>query len=274
MRFKSNLPIFLLGCPRSGTTLLQSLLSAHPEIASFPESKFFQCLPPAENSRRCKLGIISHQLKPWLKTYFEKDIKRPEMLHYFPKIPLRKLYTQRFFKVLSILAAEQGKSIVLEKTPQHIFYLKEITTYCPQSKVIHLIRNGVDVVASLYEATHRYPQYWDGVWELDQCIDWWNRAVDISQQYAHDPNHLLVIYEQLLENPERVLQKICQFIQLSYYPEMIQNYGKASQYLILDEAGRSVNRSQIKPSNSNKFCRVFTQKQQSYILSSLKPVKL
>ncbi|MGL4503377.1 MAG: sulfotransferase family protein, partial [Planktothrix sp.] len=40
--------IFLVGCPRSGTTLLQSLLAAHPQIASFPESHFFQSLAPAQ----------------------------------------------------------------------------------------------------------------------------------------------------------------------------------------------------------------------------------
>ncbi len=274
MKFKSNSPIFLMGCPRSGTTLLQSLLSAHPQIASFPESKFFQCLPPAENSRRRKLGIIAHQLKPWLETYFKDDLKRPEMLRYLPNIPLKKLYTQQFFKILSILADEQGKDIVLEKTPQHIFYLNEIITYCPQSQIIHLIRQGEDVVASLYEATHRYPQYWDGIWELDQCIDWWNRAVYISQQYADYPNHILVSYEQLLENPERVLKNICNFIKIEYDFKMIHNYGKASQSLILDEAGRSVNRSQIKSSNSNKFNKTFTEEQRSYVLSKLEKIEI
>lgn len=269
MELQSNRPIFLVGCPRSGTTLLQSLLSAHPEIASFPESKFFQCLLPAEQSRRRKLGIISHQLKPWLETYFTQDLKHPEMLRYFPKLPLMKLYTQQFFKVLSMLAAEQGKNIVLEKTPQHIFYLEQIITYFPDSKIIHLIRKGEDVVASLYEATHKYPQYWDGVWELDQCIDWWNRAVRISQYYADYPNHILVSYEQLLENPERVLQNICQFLQLHYHPAMIHEYGKASQYLILDEAGRSVSCSQIKSSNSDKFSQVFREEEQEYILDFL-----
>jgi hypothetical protein len=36
--------IFLVGAPRSGTTILQSLLAAHPEVISFPESKFFHYL--------------------------------------------------------------------------------------------------------------------------------------------------------------------------------------------------------------------------------------
>lgn len=269
MAFKSTVPIFLVGCPRSGTTLLQSLLSAHPQIASFPESKFFQCLLPAENSRRRQLGIIAHQLKPWLETYFKNDIKRPEMLHYFPKLPLMRLYTQQFFKILSILADEQGKSLVLEKTPQHIFYLETITYYFPNSPVIHLIRKGQDVVASLYEATHQYPQYWDGVWELEKCIDWWNQTCQISQQYAHHPNHILVSYEQLVQNPETVLQKLCNFLEIDYSPEMIKNYGGAAQSLTLEIAGRTVNPSIIQQSSSDKFYRFFSDDQQNYILSKL-----
>jgi hypothetical protein len=181
-----------------------------------------------------------------------------------------KLYTQQFFKTLSILAAEQGKHIVLEKTPQHIFYLEPITHYFPNSKIIHLIRNGQDVVASLYEATHHFPQYWDGVWGLDKCIDWWNKSIQISQQYARHPNHILIRYEQLLEDTETVLQNLCQFLQLNYHPEMIHNYGKASQSLILEVAGRRVNCSQIKSSNSDKFYKIFTEEQQNYILSNLK----
>jgi hypothetical protein len=270
MKFKSNTPIFLVGCPRSGTTLLQSLLSAHPQIASFPESKFFQCLLPAENSRRRKLGIISHQLKPWLATYFKNDIKRPEMLRYLPKFPLRRLYTQQFFKILLMLATEQGKNIVLEKTPQHIFYLDPITDSFPHAKIIHLIRKGEDVVASLYEATHQSPQYWDGIWEIDKCIDWWNRAVYMSQQYADHPNHILVSYEQLLETPEIFLQDLCTFLKIGYDTEMIKNYGKASQSLILAAGGRTVNPTQIQSSNSDKFHKIFTEKQQSYIFSHLK----
>lgn len=274
MKLKSSNPVFLVGCPRSGTTLLQSLLSAHPEIASFPESQFFQYLLPAENSRRRKLGMIAHQLKPWLETYFRNDLKRPELLNYCPQLPLMKLYTQQFFKILSILAAEQGKNIILEKTPQHIFYLETITAYFPNSKIIHLIRKGEDVIASLYEATHQYPQYWDGVWELDKCIEWWSQSFKISQQYANHLNHILVSYEQLLESPEIVLQNLCSFLTLEYYSDMIKNYGKFAQTLTLNVAGRTVNSTQIKSCNSDKFHRIFTNEQQRYILSNLNQIEL
>ncbi|MGL6135938.1 MAG: sulfotransferase, partial [Planktothrix sp.] len=49
--------LFLVGCPRSGTTLLQSLLAAHSQIASFPESQFFRCLLENRPPWRVKLRI-------------------------------------------------------------------------------------------------------------------------------------------------------------------------------------------------------------------------
>lgn len=265
MRVQSKTPVFLVGCPRSGTTLLQSLLAAHPEIISFPESQFFQYCTPEYELRRKKLGLISKQLKPWLKTYFTEHLDRPELLTHFPVLPLQSLYAQKFIKILSFLAEEQNKQIFLEKTPQHIFYINTIKKYLPNVKIIHLLRSGTDVVASLYEVTHRYPQSWDGKWEIDQCIEHWQQAVNISLSYQNQPNHLLVTYEHLTDDPEAVLKKICNFIDLTYDPNLIQNYRNAAQPLLLQSGGRTVNTQGISRSQSNKFEKLFDPSQQHYI---------
>ncbi|MEQ8960988.1 MAG: sulfotransferase [Coleofasciculus sp. C2-GNP5-27] len=76
--------IFLVGCPRSGTTLLQSLLAAHPQIASFPESHFFRHLIPEFEPKRRLLGLSSRRGKPHFQR-FMREIGHEEMQTYLPK---------------------------------------------------------------------------------------------------------------------------------------------------------------------------------------------
>ncbi|NJL67494.1 MAG: sulfotransferase [Microcoleus sp. SM1_3_4] len=66
--------IFLVGCPRSGTTILQSLLASHPEIISFPESKFFHYL---------LYDKFADKLSSRMEAFFQDEIDRPEFLRDF-----------------------------------------------------------------------------------------------------------------------------------------------------------------------------------------------
>ena len=269
MKQKLQAPIFLFGCPRSGTTLLQSLLASHPKIASFPETKFFlygiatQCEP-----KRQRFGLISRRLKPHLNKYFKDEINRPEMLKYFPKIPLLDLYTRSFFKVLNILTIEQSKSMWLEKTPDHLLDLDYIEKMLPKARMIHLLRNGADVVASLYEVTHKYPKGWYKAWDIDFCLERWKESIEISLKHSHKSNHILVNYEQVVEETSTTIKKICEFINVEFEETMLQDYGKAAQYLSLEKGGRTVSQ-EIKKSSSEKFNQIFNESQKQYILDSI-----
>ncbi len=280
MRPSSISSIFLVGCPRSGTTWLQSLLAAHPEIASLPESKFFQYAVPNQRdpkpdyqSRRYKLGMISTILKPRLIEFFQYEINRPDLLQYFPKIPLMRLYSLQFIKIMNIIAEEQNKRIWLDKTPEHLYFLKDIEKFVPKAKIIHIIRNGSDVVASLYEVTHKYPDSWDGAWDIDRCIDRWKQSIDVSRCYFQKENHIMVRYEQLVANPPEILKKICTFIGVEFNETMLTEYNNAAQKLVFEAGGRTV-KPVIQNCNSKKFYEVFNEQQQQYVLERLSQVNL
>ncbi|VXD23287.1 sulfotransferase family protein [Planktothrix paucivesiculata] len=267
--------VFLIGCSRSGTTLLQSLLAIHPDIASFPETHIFQYLfANSYEPRRHALGLSSRHLKPKMEKFIKEELGRPELLKYLPHPLFKKLYAEKFIKILEILADEEGKKIVLEKTPDHIYCLEKIEKYFPQAKFIHLLRNGADVVASLYEVTHEYPQSWGGARNIDQCLTNWINAVQISQKYVSKPNHHLVRYENLIQAPKETLQEICTAIKINFDQNMIDNYGISAKILSSDSVGRSVNCQGIIGNSSNKFTRIFNLEQQEYILNRLSIIDL
>lgn len=274
MEIQSNSPIFLVGCPRSGTTLLQSILAAHPDIASFRESKFFHYLLPEYEPRRRALGLVSRQLRPRLERYFRDELGRPEMLSRLPRIILRGYYTRNFIEIMYLMTQEQGKRIFLEKTPDHIYKINLIEKLVPRARFIHLVRNGVDVVASLSEITHKYPRPWGGEHTIDMCIDKWKRAIAASYESRHKPNHYLVQYEALVANPRPILENLCQFIGVEFHQAMLQDYRAMGEQLSLVHEGRAVRQDGIQNATSQKFYQVFDPAQRQYIREQLATVNL
>ncbi|MBE9039695.1 sulfotransferase [Oscillatoriales cyanobacterium LEGE 11467] len=267
--------IFLVGCPRSGTTFLQSLLAAHSQIASFPESKFFQYLvpEPEDQPRRYKYGLVSRRSYPRMKAFFADELHRPELLKHLSKFPFQGLYTRQFINILHQLKQEKGKSILLEKTPEHINHIHEIEKYVPGAKFIHLVRNGTDVVASLYEVTRKHPLWWGGEWPLDWCIYRWNQAIEISQQHLHKPNHFIVRYESLVQNPNSTLKNICEFIDIEFEDNMVNDYSRVASDLTRLASGRTV-KTEIERQPRNKFETLLNDAQQQSVLNHLSQVDI
>lgn len=263
-------PVFIVGCPRSGTTLLQSLLAAHPDIASFPESKFFEYLVPEHEPRRRALGLASRRLLPMLDKFFT-EIGYPQMSQQFPRIPFfMRQYAKIFIHCLNQITLEQGKQLWLDKTPEHLRYLYWIEKYLENPKIIHLIRNGSDVVASLYEMGQKYQQWRYTFKDIDSCIDHWLADIKLSQIYLEKPNHYLVKYEEIVQNPGGVLEPLCQFIGIEFLPQMLEDYQETAKQLIRErETWKGGVSGEIKNANSTKFYQLFNQSEQEYILQRL-----
>ena len=100
--------LFLVGCPRSGTTLLQSFLAAHSEIYSFPESHFFNWLF-FPGSLRTRLGLASNEIESQMLKFLAK-IQRPELEKHLPKYGLfAKQYVDSFVQILDQLTLENPR---------------------------------------------------------------------------------------------------------------------------------------------------------------------
>lgn len=137
----------LVGSPRSGTTWLQAMLAAHPEIASPQETDIFQV-------------YVKPLLRAWdiqLQWQFDgtADARRPKGL------PL--VLTERQFlthlrglvdsMVDEVSALKPSATVILEKSPAHSRCVHEITRVAPETSFIHIIRDGRDVAASLVAAS-------------------------------------------------------------------------------------------------------------------------
>jgi peptidoglycan/xylan/chitin deacetylase (PgdA/CDA1 family) len=171
------------------------------------------------------------------------------------------------------LAAEQNKSIWLEKTPEHMYFIDDIERFLPDAKFIHILRNGMDTIASMYEATRSFNELWGAGWDLNHCIERWEHAMLTSHKYVNKSNHILVKYEELLDDKTKILGEICKFMGIEYDGKMLVNYQEKAANLSLNLPWHKGIERDIKTSNVHKYHKIFKRNEIQYILDNIKRVK-
>lgn len=227
----SERPIFIFGCPRSGTSLLTRILDCHPRIAIPFESHFYNTFYPwlsdygdlhlKANYQRLIDDVLSTEvMRDWNPPPQREQVLTAIEQFDFPGI------VQGF---MSAWTQAQGKQRWGEKTPAHVFYWPEILRDFPNLQVLHIVRDGRDVALSWQKARfgpkHIYP--------LAQ--KWVNYLETVEQLRAQlDDNQFLAIrYEELLSQPEKVTQEVCTFLGEEFDPNML-NFHKSVQYYPTD----------------------------------------
>jgi len=262
--------VFLVGCPRSGTTLLQSILAANSHVASFPETHFYEKLFSGKQFLAA-FGIASRRARPQWKKFLE-EIGHSEMQTNLPKNAIYvRQFSETFIQVLDAITLNQGKLVWIEKTPAHLHSVDWIERLVNRSLFIHILRNGMDNIASLYAMVNKYPETW-GRWfsSIDQCIYRWVGDTRISRGCESRENHRLVSYEQLITDPKPVLVELCEFIRVPFEECMLTDYSKVAEKIILyREPWKASVREPISTANSRKSFKLLNEEQRQYILAHI-----
>jgi Sulfotransferase family len=221
-------PFFILGSGRSGTSLLSRMLNQHPNLAVPPESHLYNTFEPwleyygdlaAERNRANLVAdiVATGPLQDWWPRLRADEV-------------LAHINGEGFGAVVDAVmrawAAKQGKRRWGEKTPQHIRYWRRISADFKRSPVIHVVRDGRDVAISMIKARF-------GPKSIYSCAKGWKEYLgqveDVRNRY---PTELFfdVSYEDLLEDTERVLKEVCNFLGETYTSEMLDYYRDTTPY--------------------------------------------
>ena len=250
--------IFLVGVPRSGTTLLQSLVAAHSRVTSFTESHLF-----SRPFRQVPgLGpVLAEDPTPRLREFLDENQASvadvapwfgppapPELASKIGLASHTRSVARRLVGVLDALARQRGMAVWLEKTPRHLHALPLLEAICDDgipTRFVHLFRDGLQTVASLHAASRQWPEAYD----LDTCIDRWNRDLVRSARFIGRAGHHFVRYETLTRSPEAVLRALFAALELSWEAEVLAGFGDAAAELHTpDEAWKAGLARPIEPS--------------------------
>lgn len=177
---------FIVSSPRSGSTWLRRMLGNHPEIAAGPESGLFT-----------KDGGFGPILSEYFSTnaqYFLRD--------YLTEDQLLQLVRGFIGNIYNNYLNYHQKSWLVDKTPAHSFSLRNIVRVFPDSRFIHLVRDGRDVAASIAHAGRTWNPSWPT--EIGPAAAMWRRynsAILEAWQVLKGEALHVVRYEDLLEEP-------------------------------------------------------------------------
>jgi hypothetical protein len=269
--------LFIVGCSRSGTTLLQSFLAAHPEVLSFPETAVFGRLLRTDAEAEGALNTV-HRRTRFAYRRVSKLLDRLGRRELEDLLPLRsesaEAFARGFIAVLDRLTLDRGKQWWVEKTPENIRYVPEIGRLVPGALFINILRDGRETVASLYGLALEYPdKFWTKFLDLDLAIEHWNVSLRHTREIMKVPEVMLVRYERLLSETEAALREICEFAGLRFSREMLDRRSEAAPALILDfETWKTRVLGAVPTSSESKFDQLFDAGQKAYIESRLEPI--
>jgi glycosyltransferase involved in cell wall biosynthesis/LPS sulfotransferase NodH len=211
---RSRAPVFVLGCPRSGTTLLyHMLLSAGNFVVYRAESQVFHLLEPrfgdlrvGRNKRKLLQAWENSSL--FTRTGLEaSQIEKEVMAHCQNAGDFLRI-------VMESMARKQGVERWAECTPDHLLTMRRIKQTIPNALVIHIIRDGRDVALSLERQHWIRPFPWDHGKELLTAALYWEWIVLQGRENgkALGADYREVRYEELVENPRATLAGLSEFV--------------------------------------------------------------
>lgn len=193
--------VFIVGCPRSGTTWIQLLLEQHPKIASGPETQIFEWyLEPV-----LKAWERNGRTRPGTGLYASMSAEEFDgLLRNFVEDSLEKF-----------AAHKSDAEILLEKTPWHLQHHETILRLFPNALILHVIRDPRSVAASLKAARqHGWARDWSSG-KAHDAARLWLRAMDLrSVVAAATPHYREVRYEDLIGDAPAVLADLFDWIGL------------------------------------------------------------
>lgn len=225
--------VFIVGCARSGTTLLQRIVDAHPRIA------------------------ILRRETHWIPDYFRDGIgltldgsATPELVgalidhRTFPRLGISREdlegligngqavpYARFVSGVFDLYGRKQDKPLVGDKTPAYCREIRLLHLLWPEAKFVHLIRDGRDVCLSAinWEKAPRLASLFS-TWAEDPVTTaalWWEWHVRLGregEQLLGPGLYYEMRYEALVAQPAEECAKLCAFLGVPYHEAMLRFY--------------------------------------------------
>lgn len=214
--------VFIIGRPRSGTTMLRSMLDAHPNVRIPLESAFIKNLFP-------KYGKLKKWSKPLILKFFSELINQPQFNLWtidndFLKQQLLGMPEDSTFQdvckiiysnAVSFFKKEELK-ILADKNPPYTLSIPLLLKIFPEARFIYIVRDYRDNILSMKNVDFEKP------WTSSLAFRWKYYNKKFLKAYNKNNSRFHIIkYEDLVSEPRNYLTGLCTFLGIEYTEEMI-----------------------------------------------------
>jgi hypothetical protein len=179
--------IFVLGSPRSGTSLVQNILAAHSALFSIPG----------------ETGLFSYQ-NIFGRRHFGLSWMENQVLFRDSRDVV-----DFFDRAVRLLETRSGGRTFVEKTPQHVLRLEFLSRRFPNARFIHVVRDGRDCFVSA-RSHAGIPQ----ATSARRFARYWRRCVEVPIRLRENPRITTVRYEDFVRDAPRELDRVMHFLEL------------------------------------------------------------
>jgi hypothetical protein len=223
--------VFIIGCPRSGTTLLQRIVDAHPRLAVINQSQWLPGLAEKVNHWSSEGLVTATKIRKIIEhTRMDEHlaITAEDLEGLLAGGPLP--YVRFASAVFDLYGRRRGKDLVGDKTPIYVRKVRILHDLWPEARFVHLIRDGRDVCLSTINWKRKEEKLADlfATWRRDAistaAMRWcWNvrlgREAGLplgSKQYYE------LRYEALVHQPAEECARLCDFLGVPYADVMLR----------------------------------------------------
>lgn len=262
---------FIVGMPRSGTTLLGATIARNPLAVSGPETHFFSKL-----SRRKRLLCMMDPFWPHLAVKCLTSLSlagekvcdlygsSASTIYNYLKLAARseKNMLDALIGTASMLSSE---NLVVEKTPNHLLHVDEIRKTIPVCKIIRIVR---DPRASALSMT-KLPWACDDPVENARLISSWYRK---SKKFfeRRDANSITISYEAWMSSQDFTVKQLSDFLDIPFDQRMLETSHSDSSLIGKNESWKHKIMSDIDKSLAYKWKDILSKRESEQIISICK----
>lgn len=208
--------VFIGGAPRSGTTLMQRIMGCHSEVFAGPEFDF----APTHITR--------------LRDDMRRSIQSGRISKIVDEETLDKAFQSFLCSMFSERLKRNQKSVFCEKTPANALAFEQIGKILPEARFMMMVRDPRDIVNSMKSVRDRFvasgkrpPRF---VRSVAASVEEINRFYEAGLAAAKNDSRVLpVYYEDLVEEPEQEVRRICDHVGLAFQQQMVELDSKSYQ---------------------------------------------
>jgi hypothetical protein len=224
--------VYVVGCPRSGTTVVQRMLDAHPDVA-VSRSTHWVTLPLRDAAWSLADGRVTPELAEQVVGFrrFPKMDVDPDAVRRLAATAPPPTYEDFVRGVYSLFAGGRQKALAGDKTPAYVRWIPALADWFPTARFVHVVRDGRDVCLSLLDPKNEKKRA-----QLAAFSTWvddpvataalrWEWDVRLGREggaAVGTDRYLELRYEALVEDPDAACRSLCTFLGLEARPEMVR----------------------------------------------------
>lgn len=226
---KNKKLLFIIGLPRSGTSLTEQILASHSSINGCGEVLILE-------------GLIK-------KTFFDNDKINLKKLN---NIELIEKVNKEFYQYINKFHDGQ-REIIIDKTPQNFMWIGIIKKIFPDSKFIHCVRERSDNCLSIYKTLFDGGIAWS--YNLENILDYYKNYKFLMEEWEkrYSESIFKLSYEDMITNPEQNIKKMLNFCNLNFEDNCLNFYknSRPIKTMSISQARKPIYKSSV--GSSEKF---------------------